>query len=257
MNTEQTQKNRALYIPIDSIRQTKVTRFRNGEVRISNYSPRKGVQRKKINTYNDEQNEENNQRMREYRRKKMIHDTLRMIIPDRMITLTFRENVTDTEEANALFKKFIKHFVRVGVMVRYFAVTERQKRGAWHLHIAVSGYHPIKEMSLYWKKIIKKQGFEGNANITRKPRQSGQRQLTTYLSKYLMKESSRYYKCRAKLVTPDEEVVLGYNQTELLSEYLEQMRFEYVKLLEHGVIICYTDTQTANDLLLELSKYQL
>ena len=56
------------------------------------------------------------------------------------ITITFKENITDIEYANAEFKKFIKRlnyrlFKTKKAKLKYIAVWELQKRGAIHYHI--------------------------------------------------------------------------------------------------------------------------
>lgn len=56
------------------------------------------------------------------------------------MTITFKENVTNIEYANAEFKKFIKRlnyklFKTKKAELKYIAVWELQKRGAIHYHI--------------------------------------------------------------------------------------------------------------------------
>lgn len=51
-------------------------------------------------------------------------------------TLTFRENVTDREVALRCLDRFRRLVVKHIPGWRYIAVLEKQKRGAWHIHIA-------------------------------------------------------------------------------------------------------------------------
>lgn len=52
------------------------------------------------------------------------------------ITFTFRDNVTDLDYANVLFKAFIRRFTAfLGFKVLYCAVPEFQQRGAVHYHV--------------------------------------------------------------------------------------------------------------------------
>ena len=56
------------------------------------------------------------------------------------ITLTYKENMTDTKRLYKDFKKFwdrVKYFCKSKYSLEYIAVAEPQERGAWHLHILV------------------------------------------------------------------------------------------------------------------------
>jgi len=95
-----------------------------------------------------------------------------------LITLTYKANQQDL----ALCKKHLKEFVRrvKRVMPDFCAVCafERQKRGAWHVHIAckkiasvatVGGWHRIKSFDLLrsiWRSITKEHG--GNVDVSRR-----------------------------------------------------------------------------------------
>jgi len=54
-----------------------------------------------------------------------------------MLTLTYRENMQDRDRMVRDFDVFMKRLRRVVPDVQYVCVFERQKRGAWHAHIAV------------------------------------------------------------------------------------------------------------------------
>lgn len=60
------------------------------------------------------------------------------------LTFTFHENVTDKAEAERRFKPLKDWFGRRGV--EFFGVWERQKRGAWHLHILVNRYCDVNTL---------------------------------------------------------------------------------------------------------------
>ena len=54
-----------------------------------------------------------------------------------MLTLTYRENMTDRDRMARDFDVFMKRLRRVVPGLEYVCVFEQQKRGAWHAHIAV------------------------------------------------------------------------------------------------------------------------
>lgn len=56
---------------------------------------------------------------------------------DTMLTMTYRANVTDREVIRRHLDMAIKRIRRVIPGFQYVAVLERQKRGAWHAHLAV------------------------------------------------------------------------------------------------------------------------
>lgn len=52
------------------------------------------------------------------------------------VTLTYRENMTDTTKAYNDFKNFIKRFKKIYIdYYSYISVIEPQGRGAWHFHV--------------------------------------------------------------------------------------------------------------------------
>ncbi|MFZ4649027.1 MAG: rolling circle replication-associated protein [Patescibacteria group bacterium] len=66
------------------------------------------------------------------------------------ITLTFKENIQELGEANAIFKKFIKRLKRKQKDLKYLAVPEFQKRGAVHYHLLVNFEMRNDELSAIW-----------------------------------------------------------------------------------------------------------
>lgn len=70
------------------------------------------------------------------RAKQDVRHKCKAMLVNSLWTLTFRENVTDREVALRCLDRFRR---RVSVVIpgwRYVAVLERQKRGAWHVHLA-------------------------------------------------------------------------------------------------------------------------
>ncbi len=114
-----------------------------------------------------------------------------------MVTLTYRENMTDRERMARDFDVFVKRLRRVVPDLQYVCVFERQKRGAWHAHIAVPrvfshylhkgvlvrSYDLLRSM---WRGVVGVDG--GNIDVSRNKRlgRSAAR-LASYLAKYISK----------------------------------------------------------------------
>lgn len=112
-----------------------------------------------------------------------------------MLTLTYRENMEDRAKMARDFDVFMKRIRRVFPGFEYVCVFERQKRGAWHAHIAVprvlSHYlHKgtlVKSYDLLravWRAVV----GEGNVDVSKAMRRSKSlAKLAGYLSKYIGK----------------------------------------------------------------------
>lgn len=81
---------------------------------------------------------------------------------DRLVTLTTRDNITDLAASAAQFRAFIMRLQRGTPSLEYVAVPERQKRGAWHWHIAVRGYVPVRTWREAWRAVV----GDGNIDVT-------------------------------------------------------------------------------------------
>lgn len=109
---------------------------------------------------------------------------------DRILTLTFRENLTDVNKAWAVFKMFSRYMREsFGETYRYVAVPEYQKRGAVHFHLAINGRYPVKKVRKLWLKAAGK--YKGNIDIT-DPKRFGKnswnpRRCAAYIAKYITK----------------------------------------------------------------------
>jgi hypothetical protein len=163
---------------------------------------------------------------------------------DRLLTLTYRENMEDREIVREHFTKFVRLIRKaIGEWV-YVAVIERQERGAYHIHIAVKGWQQISVIRRCWYKAIGGQGDEtgketpGQVDVTR-PRtgRPGSLQwqtdkLVKYLVKYLSKtfdettaEKRRYW-AAASLEKPEaSRIWLGAeNIADAISETVSFMQ---------------------------------
>lgn len=114
-----------------------------------------------------------------------------------MLTLTYQENMLDRDRMARDFDVFIKRVRRVSPGLQYVCVFERQKRGAWHAHIAVprilSHYHKggvlVRSYDLLrsmWRGVI---GAGGNVDVSRNKKVGrSSARLAGYMSKYIGKD---------------------------------------------------------------------
>lgn len=103
---------------------------------------------------------------------------------DHLLTLTYRENVTDYKQASNDLSAFIR-LVRTYLPKWVFiTVPERQKRGAWHWHLAVVGRQDVDLLRRCWRHVV----GEGNIDVQKPKRRKNRRLgIVAYLSKYLAK----------------------------------------------------------------------
>lgn len=134
------------------------------------------------------------------RSKKTVRVKSLTMQADRLFTLTYRANKTDRE---ACFKDFVR-FTR---LMRdrfgdwqYVAVAERQKRGAWHFHIASNKFYHIQTVNKLWQRVV---GLNnGNVDVEFRHRVSPTK-IAAYLSKYITKGFS---------LTAEDEATPGRNR---------------------------------------------
>jgi hypothetical protein len=73
---------------------------------------------------------------------------------DRMVTLTWRENMTDISEAKKALVKFVRLCNERFSGFQYVAVPELQERGAFHWHMGVRGFFPVDTLrGLWWRAL--------------------------------------------------------------------------------------------------------
>lgn len=102
-----------------------------------------------------------------------------------LLTLTYRENVTDFIRAKDDLSRFIRKVRRHIPDWDFVAVAEQQERGAWHWHIAVRGRQNVELVRRLWREVV----GEGNIDVSApKGSRIDQRlYLVKYLGKYLVK----------------------------------------------------------------------
>lgn len=114
-----------------------------------------------------------------------------------LLTLTYRENMLDRARMARDLDVFLKRVRRLLPTFEYICVFERQKRGAWHAHLAVKKIQPhyiskgqmVKSYDLLrsmWRGVV---GLDnGNVDVSRNKRvQRSSAKLAAYLSKYIGK----------------------------------------------------------------------
>lgn len=145
---------------------------------IPNRSPFKGSARGQSDT-RIENEDRAVRRARSTMRKKVLTYKL-----DHLLTLTYRENVTDFQRADADLSRFMRLLKKQRPEFHYVAVPEQQERGAWHWHLAVKGRQDVDLLRKLWRQVV----GDGNIDV-QKPKAGQDRRLglVKYLSKYLAK----------------------------------------------------------------------
>ena len=104
---------------------------------------------------------------------------------DHLLTLTYRDNVTDFPQTTRDLSRFVRRVKAELPDWVYIGVPERQKRGAWHWHMAVIGRQDVALLRACWRSTV----GEGNIDVQRPKQGTGNRRLgiVKYLGKYLAK----------------------------------------------------------------------
>lgn len=149
---------------------------------------------------------------------------------DHLLTLTYRENQIDLRQASNDLSRFIRA-VRTHLPGWVFiAVPEKQKRGAWHWHIAVVGRQDVTLLRRLWLRVV----GEGNIDVQKpKPGKNRRLGIVRYLGKYLAKgfeeghrELNRHrYRASHDIQIPAESLQIPENLRGEASAYvIEQLR---------------------------------
>jgi len=122
----------------------------------------------------------------------------------KFFTFTFKDNLTQVAEANAVWSKFARRLKQRFGPMKYLAVTEFQERGAVHYHVIFFNMPYVKGL----KKVIAELWGEGFIKL----KAIGQiDNVGLYVSKYLTKENAddrllrkKSFFCSRGLKKPDE-----------------------------------------------------
>lgn len=143
---------------------------------------------------------EERQRLNRERSARRARTKVRRLIKhknlDTMLTLTYRENMCDRGRMARDFDVFIKRIRRVLPGFEYVCVFERQKRGAWHAHIAVQRVlsHYLHKgvlvrsydlLRAIWRAVVGEGNIDVSKALRKRTRCVGK--LAGYLSKYIAK----------------------------------------------------------------------
>jgi hypothetical protein len=157
------------------------------------YGNKKGVQRDKDKTTRDEMDPETLAAAIS-RARKTVRVKTASIGADHMITLTYRDNMLDHDKLWNDFKYLLKLIRQNGWEGHYVAVAEKQKRGAWHLHVAVSGRQDVKLWRNTWRRVVGDIEGKSGGNIHVRGPESLKKlglmnsgMIAQYLSKYINK----------------------------------------------------------------------
>ena len=155
------------------------------------------------------------------RAKTRVRRMVKVLGLDALLTLTYRENQQDLTLCKRHLKEFVRRMKRLLPGFVYVAAFERQKRGAWHVHMAVHALprdlpaaNGVKVKSFnvvraVWRGVVGDLG--GTINQAKRKRWSQQStgKLAAYLSKYMLKafeegdDWSNRYSGSAAVEVPD------------------------------------------------------
>lgn len=129
------------------------------------------------------------------RAKTQVRRKCKMLRADTMITLTYRENVTDETRVQKDFKAFRRRLNSLG-QFHYVAVLEAQQRGALHVHIACVGLPAflmrdgvrVKSFNLLrsmWHRVVGR--GNGACHVSRPRGRNSAHRIASYIAKYVSK----------------------------------------------------------------------
>lgn len=133
------------------------------------------------------------------RAKTKVRRICKVMGVDALLTLTFRENVTDFDRARAYLKEFIRRMRRLVPGFQYVAAAERQARGAWHWHLAIhalpkdlpaSNGVKVKSYSVVlavWRRVTGEAGGAVNQSLRKRHSRKTSSKVASYISKYVLK----------------------------------------------------------------------
>lgn len=133
------------------------------------------------------------------RARTMIRRRCLTMEANKLLTLTFRENLQSIDDGWKKFKYFIKLMRWRYKEFKYVAVPEYQKRGAVHFHLAVRGYYDYNTVRRLWLRATGDSG--GNVDFT-SPRTKGGKivknptRISAYIAKYISKSDDAAFNRR-------------------------------------------------------------
>lgn len=146
---------------------------------------------------------ENNAKRAATRAKKRVRQLCKVLGVDTMLTLTYKANQQDLSVTKKHLREFNRRMLRVLPDFAFVAAFERQKRGAWHVHMAtrnipdsladrnrqnayrLKSYEVIRRI---WRSVVGDLG--GNIDVARRKFHSRKSaaQIASYIAKYIVKD---------------------------------------------------------------------
>ncbi|EHP38861.1 bacteriophage-like protein [Cupriavidus basilensis OR16] len=164
------------------------------------------------------------------RARKNVRLRCQAIQADRLLTLTYRENMTDVERLKRDFDAFRRAMKGAGLW-HYVAVPETQTRGAWHIHVAVHGRLVYNLVRAIWQRIVGGKGM-GSVNV-RNPKTGGKwkrHALAAYIAKYITKDvesrelnKKRYWTSKG-IVVPEPQTYFVQDSNDMHSVIVDAMK---------------------------------
>jgi hypothetical protein len=118
-----------------------------------------------------------------------------------LCTLTYRALEVDLSQVKRDLKEFNRRVLQVWPGFRFVATFEKQKRGAWHMHLACPSIpqmmcprgHAVKVRSYVllraiWMRVVKDRGGNFDASRRKATSRKGPAQIAAYVSKYMLKD---------------------------------------------------------------------
>lgn len=181
------------------------------------------------------------------RSRKTIRWLCKELGADRLLTLTYRENMEDREKLREDFQRFLRLVRKVYPDWPYVAVPEKQDRGAYHIHLAVRGWQRINFLRRCWYQALGGTGNErgtetpGQIDVKGEERRFGARlkewrrdKLASYIGKYLHKtfdeshlEKRRYWSSKG-IQKPEvrRQWVFGASMFDAIKSSLDTLYFD-------------------------------
>lgn len=175
------------------------------------------------------------------RAKQSVRLRCKAIGADRMITLTYRENMQDVDRLKKHWDAFRRRMGKVKSF-HYVATVEEQERGALHVHVAVRGKQSYNVVRSIWQRIV---GLDDSGRQmaqvnVRNPNDfgfgiKGNHRLASYISKYISKglnahelNKKHYWSSKGILVPEKNYYQLPYGFTDAEAyAYVLQLAADY------------------------------
>jgi hypothetical protein len=182
----------------------------------------------------DEQNLRRSQR----RSKQTVRRKCLTLQADTLLTLTYRENQTDLEQAWKHFQNFSKLMKQRYKHWQYICVPERQERGSIHFHLAIRGYYHWNTVRRFWWQTLGCSGEgqkPGNVDFQKRKDKKGRivvdpSKISRYLAKYLSKQETvefnkrRYSSSKITLPAPIRGwLALGVSPGQIMRQICERI----------------------------------